>query len=112
MAGYRIKGLANQGANSGYQIKGMAQPEEQMQQPQQQMQQQQQGGGIGSIPGDLGDAVMNLIMAGGDKAMQFPEEVSEGLQPFGEHPLKAAGRAGTGILASMLEGGKQLTIYH
>tara|TARA_R110000868_G_scaffold335547_1_gene596443 strand:+ start:26576 stop:27796 length:1221 start_codon:yes stop_codon:yes gene_type:complete len=94
--------LARRQGMSGGQQMGMQQP---MEQPQQQM---QQGGGIGSIPGDLGDALLNLFMAGGDKVMQLPDEVSEGLQPFGEHPLKATGRAGTGILASMLEGGKQL----
>lgn len=64
--------------------------------------------GIGSIPGDLGDAVLNLMMAGGEKAMQLPEEFSQAGQQFAQHPFSAPPRAAQGVLSGLLEGGKQL----
>jgi hypothetical protein len=104
MAGYKIKGLAQPTAGgSGYRIKGPAQQPQMQEQP---MPQQQQG--IGDIPGDFADMMANLFMGAGEKAMQAPEEISEGFQPFREHPLKASARAGGNVLSSLLEGGKQL----
>ena len=104
MAGYKIKGLAQPaGGGGGYRIKGAA-PQQDM--PEQQMQEQPQG--VGSIPDDFVDMLSNLMMAGGEKVMQAPEEIEQGLKPFGEHPLKASARAGGNVLSSLLEGGKQL----
>lgn len=105
MAGYKIKGLAQPAGvmGGGYRIKG---PAQQQQMPEQQMQEQPQG--VGSIPDDFMDMLSNMLMAGGEKVMQVPDEIEEGLKPFGEHPLKATARAGGNILSSMLEGGKQL----
>ena len=105
MAGYKIKGLAQPsgGMGGGYRIKG---PAQQQQMPEQQMQEQPQG--PGSIPDDFMDMLSNMLMNTGEKAMQLPDEIQEGIKPFGEHPLNATVRAGGNVLSSMLEGGKQL----
>jgi hypothetical protein len=73
-----------------------------------QMPQSQSSPGLSSIPGDLGDAVLNLVMAGGEKAMQLPEEFSQAGQQFASHPFSAPPRAAQGVLSGLLEGGKQL----
>lgn len=73
-----------------------------------QMPQSQSSPGLSSIPGDLGDAVLNLVMAGGEKAMQLPEEFSQAGQQFAQHPFSAPPRAAQGVLSGLLEGGKQL----
>lgn len=77
-------------------------------QSQPQMQQEQESPGIGSIPGDILDTGANLIMKGGEKVMQLPEEFSAAGQQIAEHPLSGTGRAAGGIMSSLLEGGKQL----
>lgn len=75
---------------------------------QQQTQPMQSQQGIGSIPEDIGNAGLNLIMKGGEKVMQLPEEISAAGQQLAEHPISGTGRAAGGILSSLLEGGKQL----
>lgn len=70
--------------------------------------QQQESQGISSIPGDALDAGLNLIMKGGEKAMQLPDEFQAAGQQIAEHPISGTGRAAGGILSSLLEGGKQL----
>jgi len=70
--------------------------------------QQQESQGIGSIPGDILDTGANLLMKGGEKVMQLPEEISAAGQQIAEHPLSGTGRAAGGIMSSLLEGGKQL----
>lgn len=69
---------------------------------------QQKIPGIGSIPGDILDAGANLIMKGGEKFMQLPEEFSAAGQQIAEHPVFGTGRAASGVLSSLIEGGKQL----
>lgn len=69
---------------------------------------QQDNQGIGSIPGDILDTGANLIMKGGEKVMQLPEEFQAAGQQLAEHPISGTGRAAGGILSSLLEGGKQL----
>lgn len=96
MAEYRIKGLAT---SSGYRIKGIA--------PQANAS-SDDGGGLSSIPGDVADAGANLLMAAGNKALQLPDELQDAGEQLIEHPLKTPVRASRGILASLLEGGKQL----
>jgi len=64
--------------------------------------------GIGSIPGDIGNAGMNLLMGAGEKAMMFPDEIQAAGEQIGQNPLSAVPRAVGSVLSSMLEGGKQL----
>lgn len=93
MAQYKIKGLAN--ANSGYSIKGLAtkKPEEE---------------GISSIPSDIGNAGLNLLMAAGNKVMQLPTELTEAGEQLAENPNTGLARAGGNYGAGLLEGAKGL----
>ena len=64
--------------------------------------------GILSIPGDIIESGANLLMKGGEKAMQIPDEISSAGQQLAENPISGTGRAAGGILSGLLEGGKQL----
>lgn len=96
MANYKIKGLANE--NSGYKIKGIANKSLYSKKPP----------GISSIPEDIGNAGINLLMGAGEKAMQLPEEFSEAGQSIFERPIGGSVRAGGNILSGLLEGTKGL----
>ena len=99
MAGYRILGLANQQQpiqNQSYKIRGLSPEPIQEERP-----------GIMSIPGDIGNAGLNLLMAAGEKGMQL-HEFYEASQAISEHPIKGAARAGGGIMSGLLEGAKGL----
>lgn len=97
MAEYRIIGLASAqdpAQKQGYRIQGLAP---------QSMQQQQT-----SIPQDIAQGLAKLGVAAGEKAFQLPSEIGEAGAAIMEHPLSGAARAGGGLLAGLLEGGKQL----
>ncbi|HWW39677.1 hypothetical protein [Pedobacter sp.] len=102
MSQYKIKGLAN--SNAGFRIKGPAESKL----PQAPMMPTHENEGIASIPGDIGNAGLNLLFAAGNKAMQLPNEFSEAGQQLSEHPLSGIGRGGAGILSGLLEGAKGL----